>query len=77
MLGLDRMLSPSDKKRLLVRLEERARVAVIEEPHAVTVATFDPRIRLTRHPLLHGTDGLAWGKARYHEIREGLISLLP
>jgi len=76
-LGLDRMLSPSDKKRLLVRLEERARVAVIEEPHAVTVATFDPRIRLTRHPLLHGTDGLAWGKARYHEIREGLISLLP
>lgn len=75
-LGLDRMLSPSDKKRLLVRLEERARVAVIEEPQAVTVATFDESVRLTRLSALHGTDGLAWGKASYREIREELLSLL-
>lgn len=76
-LSLERMLSPSDKKRLLVRMEEEARIAVIEEPQAVTVATFDARVRLTRHPALHGTDGFAWGKARYAEIREDLIDLLP
>ena len=76
LLSLDRMLSPSDKKRLLLPLEERARVAVIEEPQAVTVATFDETLRLTRLSALHGTDGLAWGKARYRDIREELLSLL-
>lgn len=76
-LSLDRMISPSDKKHLLVHLEEEATIAVIEEPQAVTVATFHPEIRLTLHPALHGTDGFAWGKASYPEIREKLIELLP
>lgn len=76
LLSLDRMISPSDKKHLLVRMEESARVAVIEEPQSVTVATFDEGVRLTRHRALHGTDGLAWGKARYRDVRDELVSLL-
>lgn len=76
-LRLERMISPSDKKHLLVRMEEEATIAVIEEPGAVTVATFDERVRLRDHSALHGTDGFAWGKARYEEIREELVSLLP
>lgn len=77
LLSLDRMISPSDKKHLLVRLEEEATIAVIEEPGAVTVATFHEEVRLRDHPALHGTDGFAWGKAGYPEIREGLVALLP
>ena len=42
----------------------------------VTVATFDEGVRLTRHRALHGTDGLAWGKARYRDVRDELVSLL-
>ena len=76
-LSLGRMISPSDKKHLLVRMEEEATIAVIEEPGAVTVATFHEEVRLRDHPALHGTDGFAWGKASYAAIREGLIALLP
>ncbi|AKU93040.1 hypothetical protein [Vulgatibacter incomptus] len=75
-LRLGKLISPSDKKNLLRELEERATIAVIEEPSAVTVATFDTRLRLNDVPGLHGTEGFAWGKARYHELREALIALL-
>ena len=72
-LSLPKLISPGDKKFLLQALEERALVAVIEERSAVTVATFDGTLRLTEVKGLHGTDGFAWGKAKYAEIREALI----
>ncbi|WP_373046690.1 hypothetical protein [Vulgatibacter sp.] len=75
-LSLQKMISPGDKKFLLQTLEERATIGVVEEPTSVTVATFDGRIRLTTVPALHGTDGFAWGKARYDAIRDDLIGLL-
>lgn len=76
LLRLEKMVSPSDKKHLLIAMEEEATVAVVEEPQAVTVATFSDDLRLNRHPLLHGTENLAWGKARYEAIEEGLIALM-
>lgn len=75
-LRLDRMTSPADKKYLLRALEEQARVGVIEEPQALTVATFDPTLRLNEIPALHGTESFAWGRARYADIRRDLLALL-
>lgn len=75
-LELPKMVSPGDKKYLLQELEARASLAVIEEPTSVTVATFDSALKLSRVSALHGTDGFAWGKARYDDIREDLIELL-
>lgn len=75
-LELSKMVSPGDKKYLLQELEARATLAVIEEPTSVTVATFDNTLRLSRVAALHGTDGFAWGKARYDDIRDDLIELL-
>lgn len=75
-LRLPKMVSPGDKKYLLQALEERSRVAVVEEPGAITVATFDRSLPLTRIAALHGTDGFAWGKARYAAIRDELVALI-
>jgi hypothetical protein len=75
-LSLPKMISPGDKKFLLQALEERATFGVVEEPASVTVATFDLSIRLSRVKALHGTEGFAWGKASYADIRDDLIELL-
>lgn len=75
-LRLDRMISPSDKKHLLIRMEHEATIAAIEEPQSLTVATFDESLRLNELELLHGTEGFAWGKARYDEVRPDLVGLL-
>lgn len=75
-LRLGKMISPGDKKFVLQALEERARVAVVEEPQSVTVATYDPSVPLTKLEALHGTDGFAWGKATWSAVRGELLALL-
>lgn len=75
-LRLPKTISASDKKNLLRELEENATVALIEEPSALTAATYDGRLRLTQVRGLHGTDGLAWGKARYEDVREQLVEMV-
>ena len=75
-LSLPKMVSPGDKKYLLQELESRAAIGVIEEPTSVTAATFDERLPLRKVRGLHGTDGFAWGKTRYDDVREDLIELL-
>ena len=70
------MVSPADKKNLLRELEERATLGVIEEPSSVTAATFDTRMRLTEIRGLHGTDGFAWGRARYEDVRAQLVEMV-
>lgn len=76
LLRLPRNVSASDKKNLLRELEESATLALIEEPAALTAATYDARLKLTQVSGLHGTDGLAWGKTRYDEIRDELIEMV-
>lgn len=76
LLRLPRTVSASDKKNLLRELEESATLALIEEPAALTAATYDARLKLTQVSGLHGTDGLAWGKARYDDVREELIEMV-
>lgn len=75
-LRLTRTLPPADKKFVLRELETRARIAVLEEPGRLTVATFDDALPLTEVPELHGTDGFAWGRTTMTEVRDGLVALL-
>lgn len=76
LLRIPRMISPADKKNLLRELEEQATLGVIEEPSSVTVATFDSRMRLTEIRGLHGTDGFAWGRTRYDDVRAQLVEMV-
>jgi len=75
-LRLTRSLPPADKKFVLRELEERAPIAVLEEPGRLTVATFDDALPLTEVPELHGTDGFAWGRTTMYEVRDALAALL-
>ena len=75
-LSTDEPLRPADKKFVLRELEARAPIAVLEEQGRITVATFDPEIRLSRVKALHGTEGFAWGKASLRDIRDDLVALL-
>ncbi len=75
-LRLARTLPPADKKFILRELETRARIAVLEEPGRLTVATFDDALPLTEIEALHGTDGFAWGRTTMMEIRDELGKLL-
>lgn len=70
-------LSSSDRKALLCRLEEHARVAVIQTGRWVTAATFeDERFDLSELPGLEGSRGLAWGRMTVDRLVRELITLL-
>lgn len=75
-LRLPRTVSAADKKTLLRVMEERVTLALIEEPQALTAATYDGRLRLTEVSKLHGTDGFAWGRARYDDVHAEVVAMV-
>jgi hypothetical protein len=67
-----------DKKVLLRRMEEAARVAVLQQGGHVTVATFDDAgdVDLSSIRGLRGQRGFAWGKADLAVVLRSIVAML-
>jgi hypothetical protein len=67
-----------DKKVLLRRMEEAARVAVLQQGGHVTVATFDDTGSLDLGSIrgLRGQRGFAWGKADLGAVLRAIVAML-
>lgn len=76
-LRLDRAISNADKKTVLRRLEERALVAVVEEPKALVAATYrDDLLDLSLLPGVKGGRGFVWGEVRLERVLPHLARLI-
>lgn len=76
-LRLARAISNADKKTVLRRLEERALVAVIEEPKTLVAATYrDDILDLSLLPGVKGGRGFAWGEVRLEQLMPALARLI-
>ncbi|MEO1171798.1 MAG: hypothetical protein AAFX94_07060 [Myxococcota bacterium] len=74
-LELSVPLARSVKKALLQQLEERARVALIDEDGFVTAASFhDLNTPLNTLPGLHGGESYAWGHTELSEVIEAWVA---